>query len=409
MPLGSRGGWVAAMSLAQLISWGTLYYTFSLLMPGLERDLGLSRVEVSGAFSAALLASGLVGLPAGALIDRGRGRLVMAGGSLAAGLLLVAHAYIDSRLTLYLVWIGLGASMACTLYEPAFAILIRRWPKDYRRSLIAMTFLGGLASTVFVPLSAVLIHGLGWRDASLVLALLHLGICLPIHLAMLRGEPPPAWSGAAAAEGGAGAAGASPDGERRTLRALALSPAFLLITAFMAIFMAITTAMTAHMVPLLRERGLPEAWAIAVPASIGALQVFGRLVLFVLEGRIDVRHFDLFVPVLLSLSLGLLLLGGGNVQAALVFAAFFGIGNGLVTIVKATAIAQYVSRERVASLTGIQALPNALSRAIGPIMLAALWAASGDYEAGLWVLMAVGLMATLLLRAAQAKALHQSP
>jgi MFS family permease len=409
MPLGSRGAWVGAMSLAQLISWGTLFYTFSLLMPGLERDLGLSRVEVSGAFSIALLASGLAGLPAGALIDRGHGRWVMAGGSLAAGILLGAHAFIDSRTTLYLVWIGLGAAMACTLYEPAFAILIRRWPSDYRRSLIAMTFLGGLASTVFVPLSASLIRGMGWRDASLALALLHLAICLPIHLAMLRGEPRPIADGIGHGSGEADPGDGRSGGrsERLTLRALALSPAFLLITAFMAIFMAITTAMTAHMVPLLRERGLPEAWAIAVPASIGALQVFGRLVLFVLEGRIDVRQFDLFVPVLLSLSLGLLLLGGGNIQAALVFAAFFGIGNGLVTIVKATAIAQYVSRERVASLTGIQALPNALSRAVGPILLAMLWTVSGDYETGLWTLMVVGLLATLLLRAAQAKALAQ--
>jgi MFS family permease len=391
----SRAGWVGAMSLAQLISWGTLYYTFSLLMPGIERDLGLSRVEVSGAFSAALLASGLAGLPAGQLIDRGHGRLVMAGGSLAAGLLLVAHAFIADRIGLYVVWVGLGAAMACTLYEPAFAILIRRWPTDYRRALISMTFLGGLASTVFVPLSAFLIGGFGWRDACLVLAALHLAVCLPIHLAMLRGEPPPTWTAQPGMRG---------DG---SLRALVLSPAFLLITGFMAIFMALTSAMTAHMVPLLRERGLPEAWAIAVPASIGALQVLGRLVLFVFEGRIDPKRFDLFVPVLLSLSLGLLLLGGASVQAALVFAAFFGIGNGLVTIVKATAIAQYVSRERLATLAGIQALPNAISRSVGPILLAALWSMSGDYELGLWTLMLLGLGAAFVLRAAQAHAIRQ--
>jgi hypothetical protein len=32
------------MSLAQLVSWGTLFYTFSLLMPAIERELG-GRVE----------------------------------------------------------------------------------------------------------------------------------------------------------------------------------------------------------------------------------------------------------------------------------------------------------------------------------------------------------------------------
>jgi MFS family permease len=383
------------MSLAQLVSWGTLFYTFSLLMPALERELGLSRVQVSGAFSVALLASGLAGFPVGQLIDRGHGRLVMAGGSLAAGLLLAAHSLVGGLAGLYAVWAGLGVAMACTLYEPAFAILIRRWPRDYRRALIAMTFLGGLASTVFVPLSAVLIERLGWREASLVLAALHLSVCLPIHLRMLRGEP-----------AGLSRPATGPGSTDRSLVRLALSPAFLLITAFMAAFMMMTSAMSAHMVPLLRERGLPEAWAIAVPASIGALQVLGRLILFVAERRIEPRHFDRYVPLLLPMSLALLLAGGASIQVAFAFAACYGIGNGLITIVKATAIAQYVDRERLASLNGLQALPNAVARSVGPILLASLWSVTGDYGLGLWTLMLLGVSATVLLRVAQAKALR---
>jgi MFS family permease len=384
------------MSLAQLISWGTLFYTFSLLMPAIEGELGLSRIEVSGAFSAALLASGLAGIPVGQLIDRGHGRVVMAGGSLVAGTCLALHALVGGVTGLYLAWIGLGVAMACTLYEPAFAILIRRWPSDYRRALIAMTFLGGLASTVFVPLSALLIDRLGWRGASLALAALHLAVCLPIHLRMLRAEPPGAWRTVLP---GAGAAS--------SIAALARSPAFLLITAFLAAFMLLTSAMTAHIVPLLRERGMPEAWAIAVPASIGALQVLGRLVLFVVEGRIEPRHLDRIVPLLLPLSLALLLFGGASVGVAFAFAACYGIGNGLLTIVKATAIAQYVSRDRVAALGGLQALPNALARSVGPILMAALWSLNGDYGAGLWTLMVLGIAATLLLRLAQAFALER--
>lgn len=392
----SRFRWVGEMSLAQLISWGTLFYTFSLLMPAIERELGLSRVLVSGAFSAALLASGLAGFPVGQLIERGHGRAVMAGGSLAAGLLLGAHSLVGGAVGLYAVWIGLGVAMACTLYEPGFAILIRRWPSDYRRALIAMTFLGGLASTVFVPLSALLIERLGWRDASLVLAALHLAVCLPIHVRMLGDEPRRVPRTQQAV------------GERdRSLIALALSPAFLLITVFVASIALITSAMTAHMVPLLRERGLPEAWAVAVPASIGALQVIGRLALFLVEKRIEPRHLDRFVPLLLPLAIGLLIAGGASIHVAFAFAACYGIGNGLTTIVKATAIAQYVSRERLAPLSGLQALPNAIARSVGPILMAALWSLTGDYAVGLWALLLLGVVATLLLRLAQANALDQ--
>jgi predicted MFS family arabinose efflux permease len=391
----SRRAWIGAMSLAQLVSWGSLFYTFSLLMPALESGLGLTRVQVSGAFSAALLSMGVAGWSVGRLIDAGHGRAVMAGGSLAAGLLLLAHAAVDGALGLYLVWIGLGAAMAATLYEPAFAILIRRWPGDYRRALIAMTFLGGLASTVFIPLSALLIERLGWRGACAALGALHLLLCLPIHLRMLAGEPP----------GVAGADGARAASDE--LRRLARSPAFLLITAFTAILMGFTGAISAHMVPLLRERGLSDAWSIAVPASIGAMQVLGRLALFVLEGRIEPRRLDRVVPLLLPAAVVLLLVGGSSPAAALAFAACFGIANGLITIVKATAVAEYVSRRRVAALTGLQAPPAAAARAAGPVLLAALWSATGDYRLGLWTLVALGSFAVLLLRAAQTRALPQ--
>ena len=45
---------VLRLSLAQLISWGSVFYLFSLLIEPLERDLGLSRAEVSLAFSLGL-------------------------------------------------------------------------------------------------------------------------------------------------------------------------------------------------------------------------------------------------------------------------------------------------------------------------------------------------------------------
>jgi predicted MFS family arabinose efflux permease len=399
----SRNLWVGLMSLAQLISWGSLYYTFSLLMPVVEQDLGASRVEVSGAFSAALLASGLGGLVVGRLIDRGHARAVMSIGSIGAGLLLLAHSRVTSVAALYAVWIGLGIVMACILYEPVFTVLIRRWPKDYRRSLIAMTFLGGLASTVFIPLSAWMIERLGWRETCLVLAAMHFFLCLPIHLWMLRDEPP------ARREVGRDAASAGePNGSVASVRELATSPAFLLITVFSFVFMGLSAALSAHMVPLLRERGLPAAWAVAVPASIGVMQVLGRLVLFVFEGRIDPKKLDLIIPLLMPLSLLLLLAGGGSTGAALAFAACFGVGNGLITIVKATAIAAYVSRDRVAVLSGLQTLPGAVARACGPIMLAALWTVSSSYTAGLWLLIVAGVVATGLLAAAQKRALPQS-
>ena len=39
-------GW---LSLAQLITWGSVFYTFALLMEPVERELGLTRAQMAGA------------------------------------------------------------------------------------------------------------------------------------------------------------------------------------------------------------------------------------------------------------------------------------------------------------------------------------------------------------------------
>ena len=94
----------------------------------------------------------------------------MTGGSLLVAACLALHSAVHSVTAFYLVWIGLGAALAATLYNPVFAVVTRRYPQDFRRAIITLTFLGGLASTVFIPLSAWLIQALGWRHALWVLA-----------------------------------------------------------------------------------------------------------------------------------------------------------------------------------------------------------------------------------------------
>jgi MFS family permease len=406
MARSARSFWVAAVSFAQLVSWGSLFYTFSLLMPGIEQDLDLSRVVVSGAFSAALLASGVAGVAVGHWIQAGHGRVVMSAGSLLAASLLVAHAFITESWMLYAVWIGLGLSMGAVFYEPIFAITIRRWPTDYRRPIIHITFLGGLASTAFIPLGALLIDQFGWRQTCLALSAFHLLICLPIHWFMLR-EPPspeaqrPPSAGPAPTDLKPASKAPPP-----ALGALVWSAAYLLITGAMVASSLVSSALSAHMVPLLNERGLAMTWAVAIPASIGVMQVLGRLILLIFEGRFDPRRLDIVIMLATPAALIVLAAGGQHVTAALVFAAVYGLGNGLITIVKATAIAAYVDQHRVAQLAGLQTLPVAAAKALGPVLMAALWSLQDDYGLAILSLIVIGLLAAGMLALAQTRALR---
>lgn len=386
-------GFVLWLSIAQLISWGTLFYTFSLLLSHFERDLALSRVDASLAFSLALLCEGLLAFRIGRLIDAGKARAVMCAGSLLAATAFIGMSLVQTQWQLYLAWITAGIAMSATLYAPAFAILIRRYPESFRRAIITLTFLGGLASTVFIPLTALLIAQLGWRGTLLLLAALHVLVCLPIHAYWLRNEP---------------GARAHAHADPRSLRDYTRSFPFWGLAIFFVLFAGITSAMGTHMVPILSERNLPAAWVIAIPASIGLLQVIGRFVLYVTEKHIDVHAANRWIPATLPAAIFILALGFASPAVALLFALLYGLANGMITIVKATAMAQYVSRERTASLNGLLGFPTAIVRAIAPSALALMWTASGNYRLGLGVLSFAGLLAVACFWIAQRRALRAS-
>lgn len=394
MRTASQRSLILGLSLAQLINWGSLFYSFALLIDPIEQALGVGRAQSSLAFSLALLAEGLCAYTIGRWIDRGHERRVMMGGSLLAGSCLLLHGWVGSLASFYLVWTGLGVAMAASLYTPVFAIVTRRYPADFRRAIITLTFLGGLASTVFIPLTAWLIDHWGWRGAVWALASLQFLVCLPLHALALRGAPAVAHAQAPAS--------AAPE-----LGALLRSAPFLLVGGFIVVFMAITAALPPHLVSLLRERGMAEAWAIAVPASVGLIQVLGRLLLYFFEHRFDVHAANRLIPCLIPLGLGALLLAPllGTGSAALVllllFVLLFGIGNGMSTIVKGTAIAQYVNRDHVASLNGALGVPLALARAAAPLALGLLWRPDAGYRDGLWLLLTLSVLAIAMLLQAQ--------
>lgn len=382
-------GW---LSLTQLISWGSVFYLFALLLEPVEQELGLSRAQSSLAFSLALLTEGLLAWPVGRLIDRGYERLVMTTGSLvlAAGLWL--HSQVDSLTGFYSVWLLLGVGLAGTLYPPAFAVVIRRYPHDFRRAIIVITFLGGLASTVFIPLIAWLMSLLGWRQALWPLAALHLLVCAPLHARMLRGAPRPLQAKPGATP---------PPSLSRHLR----SAPYLLVGLFIVLLMGVTAALPPHMVSLLRSYSLAESWVIVVPAAVGLLQVGGRALLFFFERHLDLHQVNRLIPCLIPLGLLLLLLapwaGALQIVLVLVFVAVYGMGNGMLTIVKGTAVAEYVDRTQAASLNGALGPPMALARAAMPWMLGLMWTPTGAYTSGLLLLLGLSLLGVLALTLAQ--------
>ncbi|MCZ9335727.1 hypothetical protein, partial [Klebsiella pneumoniae] len=88
------------------------------------------------------------------------------------------------------------------------------------------------------------------------------------------------------------------------------------------------------------------------------IQVAGRLLLYFFEHRFDLHVANRLIPFLIPVALVALVMGAAYPAAGLLFVLLYGLGNGMITIVKGTAIAQYVSRAHVASLNGALGLPT---------------------------------------------------
>ncbi|MEK1933559.1 MAG: MFS transporter, partial [Pararhizobium sp.] len=139
--------------MTQIIGYGTLYYSFSALAASMAGDLGWSPEWVFGAFSVSLLAGGLAAPIAGNWIDRYGAGTVMAFGSIAAAVALVACALAPGPISFVAGLVAIAA----------FAVLVQMNPRTAQRSITHLTLIAGFASTIFWPLTSALHERLSWQ------------------------------------------------------------------------------------------------------------------------------------------------------------------------------------------------------------------------------------------------------
>src|SRR5256885_3373158 len=184
-------GWILAVSLGacETVSWGVLYYAFSVLIAPATAELGWSGAEVSGALSVMLVVSGLAGLAVGRWLDEHGPRLLVTAGSIVAVPLVIAWSQVRDLASFYVIWVLIGVVFACVNYGPAFATMIVWFRRHRSRALTLVTLFAGFSSTVFVPLTAWLVSVQGWRQALMTLAVILGVLTIAPYALLLRRRP----------------------------------------------------------------------------------------------------------------------------------------------------------------------------------------------------------------------------
>lgn len=382
------GSLVWGLALTQTVSWGVLYYAFSVLLVPMQRDLGWSRSVLVGGFTLAVVVSGLLAPIIGRRLDTGSPRRLMGWGSVGATVLVVAWSRVETPTTYVLAWIGIGATMAMVLYEPAFTVLAKRFAPHHRRAITAVTLVAGLASFVFQPLTSALVARYGWRTTLLVLAAALGAATIPTHGILVpsghahQGLPRPRvvarWPGQPA--------------ELRERRFWWISIAF-------AGSVATSSATAVLLVTYLVDHGWSLGRAAVASGTLGAMQLPGRVLFGPLAARLP--RAGLAGALLAGPGAGvLILLACGGTAPAGVWAAIIvlGISQGSVTLLRVTLFVDLYGTERLGVLNGLGSTFVTLARALAPLGASFLSGWTGGYR----------LPFTLLVLAATASGLAAS-
>jgi len=350
---------VTGVGIAQIASWGSLYYAIGVLGKPMREELGVTELFVFTAFTAGLLVSGTLAPWIGRCIDKLGGRWVLAWGSVASGVALAILAAAPNAAVMTLGWLVAGAAMSASLYDPAFATLSQHTGSHYRRAVTSLTLLGGFASTVAWPLSHYLLESHSWRWTLGAYAVFQIAVCLPLHLLVIpRGTH---------------------ESHRASQASDARSPAFsdgrlpILRLAF-AVGAFITGLVGVHMVGLLSDAGLTAADAVTIAMLMGPMQVAGRIVELAFSRHVRAVTAGLAAFTLIGCSIAVLAAMNGMGAMAILFVTLYGCGNGVLTIVRGTAPAELYGRDGLGELLGYLSRVASYAKAVAPAAWPALLA-----------------------------------
>ncbi|OBQ73369.1 arsenite efflux MFS transporter ArsK [Mesorhizobium erdmanii] len=368
-----------ALGATQIIGYGTLYYSYSILAPAMAAELAWSQQWVFAVLSVSLLASAVLAPFAGSLADRiGAGRLMVPGSLAAAGALLIC-ALAPGRAGFALGVLAMELASCFVLYSTAFVAIVQLG--GARRGITHLTLIAGFASTLFWPLTTLLHQHLGWREVLILFAALNAFVCLPIHwwLARLSGRIGKARERIIPATSGMSA----------TTPSRRWSPLFVLVLAGFAIEGFMLSAVLVQMVPLLSLVGLGGA-SVLVASLFGPSQVASRLVNMLFGRGLTQTSLALGATGALAGGLAVLLVVAPSVPGAMLFAVLFGFGSGLMSIVGGTLPLELFGQERYGSYVGWITAARQFSSAFAPFGLTLMISGLGVFPA-LWLNVVVGL------------------
>jgi MFS family permease len=351
-----------ATAAALAMALGSL--NFGLFIVPMAQELGAGRAVFGWAQSAVQITGALAAPTMGRLIDRFGARYLLAGAALLTGAALVGLAFATEAWQVVALFAVVGLAGVSGGSSLLTSVPVTKWFVRERGRALAYLALGGpLGGLVFVPLTQLLIDGVGWRMAWVILALIGAGLIAPLALLFVRRQPEDL--------------GLLPDGDRpagnplETDRLSTLSPHlsarsderswtraealrsavfWRLVLAFGLLSLG-TGSVGLHRIPAFMDRGLdPRLISIATALDAGAAGLAGFAV-GMLARRIPARFLGAAGCLVLATA-SVLTIAAADHPTMFVSMITFGLGIGVWILMQSYIWAAYFGRGHLGSIRG---------------------------------------------------------
>lgn len=392
-------GWILVFAglVAGAFTTGAGTWAVSLFVLPMTEELGWSRSAFFGALTVRSIASGLLAPVIGPIQDSQRGpRRLMFITALGMAAGMVALRWVDSLIMFYVLFGIVGTLMTVGGAEMLLSAVIPKWFVRKRATALTIASAGqGVGPLIFPLAISAAIDAWGWRDAWLTLGLAAFVLLFPLAFAVrtrpedmgLRpdGDPaaPPAGSGV------------RPRLERSFTRGEAMRERSLwLINLSGALFVLGVTGLQTNWLVYFQDIGFEPTTAALSASVFGVGSFSSRFIWGFLSAHYPVR-FLMATATGLTAATVLLLFQVRSVEVMMLVALANGLVLGGNFVMRPLVVADYFGRDHLGAINGIMRPLQIAGAALGPLAVAGLFDATGDWHVAFGLVIVVWAVSSL--------------
>jgi MFS family permease len=406
------GWYVLAASFLILFLNSGGRFVFGVMLKPMENEFGWSRSEISSAVFLSMAVYAAAIIITGRLYDRFGPKWVIAASTIlfSAGYALMAT--MDTLWQFHL-WYGIVAAAGLGgITVPLFGSIIGRWFEMRRGLAVSLAFAGSCLGQFFlVPVFSDLVLDSGWRAASLWIAVLSLGLNLPLAFLVIRGDPerlglepygassPPPRRHPPGDGGNPGNAGTAPAAAARATPGLSLAEAMRtrslwLFTLIMFICGSADFLVTTHLVAMVTDYGVSPSAGANMLAWLGLLSLGGILLAGPAADAVG-NKLPIAITFALRIVLFAVLLAHKGPASFWVFSLVFGFTLLVTAPLTTTLLAKLYGLTHLGFVSGFIVMAHTLGGGFWAYLSGVIFDRTGDYDLAL--LISAGAAALALL------------